>query len=141
MVEKIFAGLQRLAEMPVAEKRERQAVANHVVVAQDSGDSPARGAVRNVHEDLLRPVAAIGAADLRIKPAALRRRCAAIRRSARNPSRRMRLILLRGGALRPAARLFKIVAQENCGGHVVDAARVSGARTVSFPPRSALLPS
>ena len=75
MVEEIFAGLQPLAEMPVAEERERQLAAYHVVAAQNCGDAPARGAVRDVHEDFLGPMAAIRTAELRIKPAGAAAQC------------------------------------------------------------------
>ena len=75
MIEIIFTRLHRGANMPEAKESEGQAVANYVVVAQDSGDVPARGAVRNIHENFFWAMTAIRPADLRIEPACARADC------------------------------------------------------------------
>jgi hypothetical protein len=72
LVEKVFTCLQGSAEMPVAEERECQSAAYHIVVPQYSGYAPSRGAFGNVNEDLLGTVATVGPADLRIKPRSAR---------------------------------------------------------------------
>ena len=68
VVEQIFARLKRAAEMPVAEERKGEAVANNVILAEYPGNAPARGAARNVDKNSLRAVPAIGTADLRFEP-------------------------------------------------------------------------
>ena len=69
MIEIVFTCLQRRPEVPNAEKFKGEAVADYVVAAEDSGDTPARCAMGNIHKNLLWAMTAIGPADLRIQPA------------------------------------------------------------------------
>src|SRR6202167_1964724 len=119
MVEIIFASFHRRAEVPETEEGEGEAVAYHVVLAKDPGNGPARFAVRDIHENFFRGVAAIGRADLRIKPAGACADCSAHQKSQEAEPSHRRLFLLARSRVQAATIAFKVLAQEDGGGHVV----------------------
>src|SRR5271156_1370187 len=66
--EKIFAGLQRVPVIPVAQKFEGQHISDHPILSQNLGNAPARSSVRNVHENGWAVIVLIQAAHLMIEP-------------------------------------------------------------------------
>ena len=68
LIEEIFAGLQLMAEMPVAEKREGEAVADDLVAAKNARNGPPRCAARDIHKKLRGTVASVRADDLGVEP-------------------------------------------------------------------------